>query len=66
MRHKIGDGITYRAEIFRVKGNTYSRLEREGYGYIVNVINDELVYVYNGVRTLLVHREDIIKNHNKR
>lgn len=66
MQMYIGDGITYRAELFRVAGNTYKRLEREGHGYIVDKVNDELVHVFNGVRVALVHKKDIIANHRSK
>lgn len=61
-----GDGITYSAELFRIAGSTYQRLYREGHGYIVIKINNELVYVFNGVRVCLVHIDDIVINHNSR
>lgn len=66
MQMYIGDGITYSAELFRIAGNQYRRLEREGHGYIVEKVNDELVYVFNGVRTALVHKRDIIINHRSK
>jgi hypothetical protein len=66
MQMYVGDGITYSAELFRVAGNTYRRLEREGHGYIVERVNDELIYVFNGVRTALVHKKDIIINHRSK
>lgn len=66
MQMRIGDGITFRAELFRVKNNTYKRLEREGNGYIIEKVNDDLVYVYNGIRVCLVHRNDIIINHRSK
>ena len=62
MQIYIGDGITYSAELFRIAGNTYKRLEKNGYGYISQIVNNELVYVWNGIRHVLVHRKDIIIN----
>jgi len=66
MQMNVGDGITYSAELFRVAGNTYRKLEREGHGYIVDRVNDELVHVFNGVRVALVHKRDIIVNHRSK
>jgi hypothetical protein len=63
MAIKIGDGVTYRAELFRVKGNRYARLEKEGHGYIVDKAGKDLFYVFNGVRHALVAREDITIQH---
>lgn len=64
MKLNIGDGVSYRAELFRIKSKHYTRLDKEGHGYILRIINDELVYVWNGVRVVLVRRNDITKNHN--
>lgn len=63
MAIEIGDGVTYRAELFRVKGNKYARLEKEGHGYIVQKASKDFFYVFNGVRNVLVAREDIIIQH---
>lgn len=65
MKLYLGDGITYSAELFRIKGNRYKRLERKGYGYVSQLVNDELVYVWNGIRHALVHKKDILINHNR-
>lgn len=62
MRVRIGDGITYRAELVRV-GAEYKRVERTGHGYIIQLINNELIYVWNGIRLVLIHRTDIIIKH---
>ena len=63
MAIKRGDGVTYCAELFRVKGNRYERLEREGHGYIVERAGKNLYYVFNGIRNVLVARDDIIIQH---
>jgi len=64
MRLYVGDGVTYRAELFRVAPNTFRKLEKEGHGYIVDKVSDDLFYVFNGVRNCLVSRMDIMINHH--
>ena len=61
MKIQIGDGVTYIAELLLIRGE-YKKLYKMGHGYIAQIVNNDLFYVWNGVRFALVQKIDIIQH----
>lgn len=59
-KYNVGQWINYSAELFLIRGS-YKRLYKSGRGQIVRIHPDGYLHVFNGVRTVLIHRTDIIE-----
>jgi len=59
-----GDGIKYRA-YYVSTGRSNTRVEATGYGFVLSHPEEHYVTVDIGIRTVMIHTRDIVKNFGK-